>query len=331
MAGISMQDNQMQAVPIDDLSVRPQVLVDYYLRLSPNKFILVAKMGTNANPDLVQKYKAKNVTSLYVRLEDYLRLVQVSVQTAGVTAGVKGLSDWSRLVVMEDAMAAVYREAQDLGFNDTVFAHAKLVNHATIMFLESEPALSDLVVKLAKLTNVSVKHSMMVSLVSAMIGQGHDWIKPATLEKLALGGFLHDIGKTKLPPEIASKAVERMTHDEKIIYQSHPEVGRQLLAALKTVPDDVLLIVYEHHELCDGSGFPRGLRDYQTSPLARVVSLANAFCSLITALPGGPSVHSAARALEELEFQRSGQFNREAVRALHKMIHASSGPARVAG
>lgn len=319
-----MLDTEMQAIPIDEVVSRSTLLVDYYLRLGANKFILVAKAGSNTPVETINKYKAKSIDRLFVRIEDYHRLLEQVIRAAGLAASTKGVSEAAKLAVIGEAMAAVYGEVESLGFNETVFTHAKLVNHATLSYIEATPPFGELVAKLAQASRESIKHSMMVSMISTMIGTGHDWIKPATLEKLALGGFLHDIGKTKLPQEIVSKPVERMSRDEKIIYQSHPEIGRQILAASKSVPDDVALIVYEHHELSDGSGFPRGLKDFQTSPLARVVSLANEYTEIVLSMPDGATPAVAQRALEMIEFHRTHHFNKDALRALRRLVRGEN-------
>jgi HD-GYP domain-containing protein (c-di-GMP phosphodiesterase class II) len=115
--------------------------------------------------------------------------------------------------------------------------------------------------------------------------------------------------------------------DDRIIYQSHAEIGAQMLRQLKTVPDDIALIVLEHHELSDGTGFPRGLKDFQISPLARVVSLANAFSEIVMEETGTLGPQTAHRALEMLEFKKAQQFNKDAMRALRRLVKGISSQA----
>lgn len=318
-----MQDNRMQAVPIDQVMNGAQVPIDYYLRLSANKYILVAKAATNVPLETLQKYKAKNVDRLYCLIEDYLRLLQGVIQGASVAVQVKSASSQAKMNVIKDAMSAVYNESSALGFNEQTYSHAKLVNHATLTFISTEPKFEELIAKLAGVRDSSgsgVKHAMMVSMIATMIGIAHDWTKPATLEKLALGGFLHDIGKTKLPLEVVMRPREQMSRDDKVIYKSHADVGHQILSSVKSVPEDVALIVLQHHELADGTGFPRAIRDLQISPLARVVALANAFTEIVDHDRGEIGPTTAEKALETLEFKRHMHFNRDAMKALRKLV-----------
>lgn len=315
-----MQDSQMQSIPIEDIMARPQVVVDYYIRISSGKYILVSRAGVNTPVESLEKYRQKGVNALFVRLADYQRYISMAIQAAESVSGSQAVSSESRISVLQQAVSAVYREFEEIGFSDTIFNHAKLVNHSTMMFVEQSRDLGDLIVTLSQLEDGSVKHAMMVSLVSTMLGYGHGWEKPSTLEHLALGGFLHDIGKTKLPKSIVDKREDRLSRDERIIYQSHTESGRQLLSQSKSVPDDVMLIVVEHHELSDGSGFPRGLKDFQISPLARVVALANAYVNKIADLGAPVSSETALQVAQELRVECPTQFNRDAFKALFTIL-----------
>ncbi|MCM2281129.1 MAG: HD domain-containing protein [Bdellovibrionaceae bacterium] len=311
---------KMRPVPIDDLIVKQKVLVDLYVQLSDQKHVLIAKAGTNTSQEVLQKFKDKGVAYLYVRPEDFLALVKNSISIAGMAVGSKSLSNLSKLNVIEEALGSVYQEMASIGVNEQVLTHAKLVNEATMTVMAGQPQLSALVQKFQTLTSETAKHTMLVSMVAVMLGQGHEWIKLATLEKLALGGLLHDIGKLKLPPDIATQDPMRLSHDEMVIYKSHPELGRQMLAGTKGLPDDVLLIVYEHHERSDGSGFPRGLRDFQISPLARVVALANEFAEIVLGQGKEITERSARKALEEIELGKTTLYNKDAVRVLHRLV-----------
>jgi HD-GYP domain-containing protein (c-di-GMP phosphodiesterase class II) len=46
------------------------------------------------------------------------------------------------------------------------------------------------------------------------------------------------------------------------------------------LPEPVLRIIAQHHELADGSGYPNKLKGDQIDPLARIVSLVNYYDNL---------------------------------------------------
>ncbi|HVK62600.1 MAG TPA: HD domain-containing phosphohydrolase [Bdellovibrionales bacterium] len=320
-----VEDSQVQPIPIEEFLSRPQVLVDIFIRLSQNKFILIAKGGQNTPREALEKYKAKNIDVLYIRIEDYHKLLLTTIQNAAAVLGENKLSAASRFNVIHGALEAVYKEMKDVGFDEQTFSHAKLVNHATLSFVKESPNIMSIIEKFANLKSDELGHALMVSMVSVMIGIKHEWEKPATLEKLGLGGFLHDIGKTKLPTEVLKKRFDMMNRDEKTIYVSHVEVGVQTLAQAKSIPEDVLLIVAQHHERVDGSGFPKGIKEFQISPLAKVVSLANAFVDRLLEEKHPHSPQSALRVFQDLQMHCAGQYNRDAMKALSKCLEITEG------
>ncbi len=317
---LAMENSPMYPVPIDELIQKPMIQVNLYVKLSDDKFVMVARAGTNTSVDHLIKFKEKGLVYLYAKSNDFRSLVKQNISVAGMAVGNSAVDNLAKLQVIENAARSVYEEIHSIGVDYTVISHARLVAEASLTVVAGAPSLNELVVKFAAMRNGFTRHAMMVSMVSTMLGQGHDWVKQSTMEKLSLGGLLHDIGKIKLPPDLMEKDIERMSHDERVIYKSHPELGRQLLAAVKDLPDDVLLMVYEHHELSDGSGYPRGLKDFQISPLARVVALANSFCELAVRKDDPLTIHTARRALEQIESTKAHLFNKDALRALRRLV-----------
>lgn len=316
-----MQTNPgMYPVGIDELMKQPTVSVNLYVRLSETKFVLVARAGANTPSDHLQKFKDKGVSYLYARVNDFQTLVMHSISVAGMTVGSKAVDNFSKLTVIEKALSSVNEEISRIGVDQQVLGHARLVVEASLTLVAGTTTLAALIQNYDSIKDGMSRHAMMVSMVATMLGQGHEWVKPATLEKLALGGMLHDIGKAKMPIELIDKSEDKMSHDEVIIYRSHPELGRQMLTGVRDIPDDVVLMVYEHHEHADGTGYPRALRDVSISPLSRVIALANAYVEAIERKGGKLTAQTARQALDDIEFKRSNQFNKDAMRVLRRLV-----------
>lgn len=135
-------------------------------------------------------------------------------------------------------------------------------------------------------------HPLNVTVLSVMLGRqlGYD---SEACHSLGLGALLHDIGKLEVPSKVLLKA-EPLTRPEQQLLQLHVDFGvrrgRELM-----LDDEVLRIIQEHHEYCDGSGYPKGLREAAIGRLSRVVSIANAFDNLCNPLNprDGLSPHEA--------------------------------------
>lgn len=106
----------------------------------------------------------------------------------------------------------------------------------------------------------------------------------AEQKSLALGVFLHDIGKIG-PGTYQFADDEIAVTGESVGNRHHPEQGAKLVLPLG-LPAAVGQIIAYHHERWDGSGYPFGLQEEGIPQLARIVCLAQTFDHLTAELPG---------------------------------------------
>ncbi len=121
-------------------------------------------------------------------------------------------------------------------------------------------------------------HSLNVSILCMMLAKDLH-LDRAQFVTLGTGAILHDIGLREIPERIVKKAPERFNEAERALRARHIEYGVAMGKRLGLAPD-VLAIIAQHHELADGSGYPRALKLNQIAPLSRVVSLVNYYDKL---------------------------------------------------
>ncbi|HKY72847.1 MAG TPA: HD domain-containing phosphohydrolase [Nitrospira sp.] len=135
-------------------------------------------------------------------------------------------------------------------------------------------------------------------------------------KSLALGAFLHDIGKIgKEPYRFADDEIVATERSSEL--RMHPEIGAKLVAPLG-LPAAVGQIISYHHERWDGSGYPYGLKGDGIPMLARIVCLAQAFDHLTAELPErvALSIDEASRFLRE----RAGTYFEPALTVLFTQV-----------
>jgi HD-GYP domain-containing protein (c-di-GMP phosphodiesterase class II) len=139
------------------------------------------------------------------------------------------------------------------------------------------------------------------------------------MEALASGALLHDVGKIGIPDRILQKS-GRLTEDEYAEIKRHPVFGVSILTPATELAS-ALPVVKHHHERFDGKGYPDGLRGEDIPLKARIVSVADAFDSMIRARPYGYGISRKA-ALREIEENSGTQFDPRIVRALLEVVYA---------
>ncbi len=118
------------------------------------------------------------------------------------------------------------------------------------------------------------EHSVNVATLSVYLCYNLGYNHQLILENVYMGALLHDFGKTMIDPKLLETASES---EYQRVMRSHVELGRDSISQFKSLPLEVVKIVAEHHEHCDGSGYPKKLRGTRIYELAKIVSIANVF------------------------------------------------------
>ena len=156
-------------------------------------------------------------------------------------------------------------------------------------------------------------HCVNVALLAMGIGieMGLD---ATNVRNLGLAALVHDWGMAGVAPEIA-EANRRLTEDKFYEIKKHPITSLRLLEKLPKVPSVVPLIVYQVHERPNGNGYPRGRTGERIHPLAKIISVADAYQALISPRPFRPPLMRYAAMECILRQARTGDLDAEVVRA----------------
>jgi putative nucleotidyltransferase with HDIG domain len=177
------------------------------------------------------------------------------------------------------------------------------------MFTQTIGALAEAVDKRDPFT---ARHSQNVKAIAVDIGRQMR-VSDADLEALEWGGLLHDVGKIGVPDDVLKKP-ERLTREERMIMNSHPVLGAEIIAPVTKLAAE-LPIIRHHHEWYNGSGYPDRLIGDEIPKLARILHVADAFEAMTAARPYRMTPLSREEALAELRKFAGVQFDPEVVDA----------------
>jgi putative nucleotidyltransferase with HDIG domain len=118
------------------------------------------------------------------------------------------------------------------------------------------------------------EHSLNVAILLANLGT-HIGLDEEQIQELALSGFLHDMGKIKIPDEILYKS-GRLNGQEMTIMKDHVYYGTKMLIEM-AMPDSIVRTISEHHERLDGYGYPEGLRGDEITQFGRMIAIVDTY------------------------------------------------------
>lgn len=125
-------------------------------------------------------------------------------------------------------------------------------------------------------------HCNSVSLTAYTMGK---WLKlsETSLKELSLAGLVFDVGKFSVPKDILYKSTP-LTDEEYEIVKTHVEKSIDILSPYK-LSDNIINAIKYHHERCDGSGYPYGIKNEQIPTMAKILALADIFVALTSKRP----------------------------------------------
>lgn len=117
-------------------------------------------------------------------------------------------------------------------------------------------------------------HSLNVAMLANILGRWLD-LGEHDLKALTVAGMLHDIGKVLIPAEIIKKP-GRLTEEEFNMIKQHPLKGYQLLKS-KKIDENICQAALLHHEKCDGSGYPLGVKGDKINNMAKLITIIDIY------------------------------------------------------
>ncbi|OSM02511.1 HD-GYP domain-containing protein [Magnetofaba australis] len=119
-------------------------------------------------------------------------------------------------------------------------------------------------------------HAINVSIYLMAMARSME-LDEQTVTTIGMGGILHDIGKALLPQKLIHK-ITPLSGDERDQIESHVTISLDLLQEMKSGRDRIIpLIVSQHHERLDGSGYPNGLAGDKISLYGRMAAVCDCF------------------------------------------------------
>ena len=271
----------MRLIPID--RVKPNTVLGKTIYDYNGKVLLRA--GVVLRENTINKVKELNINSIYI-VDKYSReeiddVIKPEIRQKAITLVKEAFSTIQRL----EPKNKIKNNKNDYTWQEESYFYniGKMVENIMTDILRKE----ELVLALVDIRSCNshiYAHSVNVAVISLMIGIAFKLPKKK-LEALCAGALLHDIGKAYLPKRIIDKR-EELTEAEKIIMKSHPRLGYRYLSSTYNISALSKIVVLQHHENVDGTGYPDGLKKDKIMDLSLIVSIANAYDNLSTSTNG---------------------------------------------
>jgi putative nucleotidyltransferase with HDIG domain len=144
---------------------------------------------------------------------------------------------------------------------------------------KSERDVVSLLLLLNSQDDYTYQHSVQVGMLSYYIARWMNWDDERSVQA-GKAGFLHDIGKCRIPDAILNKP-GKLSEDEYREIQNHSIYGYEILQ--NSFQDEVLsLAALQHHERTNGTGYPNQITGDSIHPVSKIVAVADTYSAMIS-------------------------------------------------
>lgn len=292
---------------------------DVYIKLGDNNYVAVGRAGTKEQLKSLNFYE-KIKDNLYIKKSDLKKFSALKVFAAGELMKNSRVSQEAKVDMLAQALGSVFTSVSQMGFSLESLESSKFLANSVLTVINENPKLNSLMTMMGAVSEDLTRHSIAVSMVSLLIVQSNGWNNHVNLEKLALGGILHDIGMKEYSKDFLYKPRVDYTPEDIVFHERHAFRGIEILRTVPDVPSEVMAIVAEHHENAIGQGYPKGLRDIRMHPFSKVVALADCFCELTFKDHQNPIDRDPEETVHFIETSMGQPFNKEYFRALKNIL-----------
>lgn len=257
---------------------------DIFVRLSDNKVVKIISKNKQYDKEQVLNYKEK-LKYLYVKTNEYPGLIKEMYKALK-----NKLNEDVPLDVVVDAQLEGIKMITNNIKNFSIDSETEeMLNEITASCVDTVQNIKSLKSLFDKFMDNKEgylhRHSLMIGYLTSLAAGRMKWNAGATLQKLTIAGILHDTSlNSKNEAEIKTisdiESSDLASQDKQRV-RMHALETADLIRNLNDIPPDVDSIVLTHHELPDGSGFPRGLLATQVSQIAALFIIGEEFVNRI--------------------------------------------------
>ena len=137
-------------------------------------------------------------------------------------------------------------------------------------------------------------------------------------DQLSAAVYLHDLGMSLIPSEILNKP-SKLSNEEFQLIKNHVDMGSGLLERI-TRWQEAAIMVEQHHEKYNGSGYPLGLSQENIHPGAMIIALADTFYAVTNERADRSYKKSLFSAVTLINGESGSQFNPKFVEAFNDTV-----------
>lgn len=293
-----------------------RITVDTYLISQPGQGgMLFSSASAPPTKAALDHLASSGVQSLFVPTS---QMVALREQLSELCIAEEGVSSLMRLEAAKEEAKSSFASAWQKSEVDPLVKQASALAEGVLDACQGDGGVMPHLIHLLHHDGSTFAHITNVCTYSLLLGQGLGMSDRDKLMELGTAALLHDVGKRQVASSILRKP-GKLTPSEHRIIADHPRQGFVELQHHDDLSWAQLLVVYQHHEREDGSGYPVGIDGGEISWLAKICAVVDVFDAL-TARRAYRDAASAEEALAHLDAEAARRMDKEIVKCWKAIV-----------
>ncbi len=292
-------------ITLNSLKTDTRIGCDIYLLVRNNgssRYILYCKSDAAFDGEQKEMLVRKNINKLFIEEEDQQKYSEY------LESNLKNILSDEKIKPKEKAQI-VYGTAtnmlQDV-FKEPRFKNierSKTFAYNMVDYILRDGRAAYNLLKITSHDYYTYTHSVNVATIGSLFAKSLG-LSEKDMKTFCTGMLLHDLGKTKIRSDILNKT-GALTDSEFEEVKRHPEIGVTVLRESGECLNEEYSIIMQHHENCDGSGYPFGLKKEEIHSSSRIVRIIDIYDALTTQR----SYSAPQKPFDSLKIMRDEMYN----------------------
>lgn len=307
-------------LPVPLACVPPESLAKLaiYIR-SKEGYSLYTSKDLHFSQNDVLRLQESNVEYVYVSVKDHREYYQTIEQAIDQIISSSNIKEEKKSEILYNTSIELSNQLLSAPPGKEELRRSTNVARATVNLIMKDKQAFGRLYEVFNHDFYTASHLVNVCGMSITLAQEMGLVDVDILQHIGTGGLLHDIGKIFISENLLNNA-EKLTNEQFDMMKTHVDHGIQHLETVMILPDEIRAVIAEHHERMDGSGYPKGLKQDQISPLGRLAGVVDTFDAMTSVRPYRDHTYSVEEALDFLQHESGALYDGEIVHAFSSMI-----------
>lgn len=304
--------NTVVTFPVDALKPNEHFLAQDIYNSSG---VMIARKDSMITKKIIVKLNLHCVDSVMVKKFDTQSLPTVNPEDYQITFNVEGFAEdieefENNYNQVADTIKGNFKDIEngkEIETNEILQFGAEIINQ-----LKGTSNIFSYLSFMKSTDTITFNHCLNCSIISQIFGK-YIGLDDEEIEMLATAALLHDIGKTKIPPELIYKE-EPLSKDEVVTMQNHVLHSYKMIEN-HDLPQSVKLGVLMHHERNDGTGYIMHNKGDQIHKFAKIIAIIDIYEAMTQERPYRNKItplkalqHIKSIAVSKLDYNLASKF-----------------------